>query len=71
MEKKSVVQWLKEQYIDRGETLPSGVFQEAKEMEKEQIKRAFESGDKNGFWRYKSVVEEDITSEEYYKRNFG
>ncbi len=26
---KTAVQWLKEQYIDRGETIPSGVFQEA------------------------------------------
>jgi hypothetical protein len=34
---KTAVQWLKEQYIDRGETIPSGVFQEALELEKEQI----------------------------------
>lgn len=34
---KTAVQWLKEQYIDRGETIPSGVFQEALEKEKEQI----------------------------------
>ena len=37
---KTAVQWLKEQYIDRGETIPSGVFQEALEMERDQIVEA-------------------------------
>jgi len=41
---KTAVQWLKEQYIDRGETIPSGVFQEALEKEKEQIMEAFVNG---------------------------
>lgn len=40
---KTAVQWLKEQYIERGETLPSGVFQEALEMEKEQLIEAYEA----------------------------
>ena len=35
--KQTAIQWLKEQYIERGETIPLGVFQEALEMEKEQI----------------------------------
>jgi hypothetical protein len=33
----TAVEWLKQQYIERGETLPSGVFQEALEKEKQQI----------------------------------
>ncbi len=32
----TAVEYLKQQYIERGETLPSGVFQEALEMEQEQ-----------------------------------
>lgn len=38
----TAVEWLKRQYIERGETLPSGVFQEALEMEKDQIIEAFD-----------------------------
>lgn len=34
---KTAVEWLKEQYIERGETLPIGVFEEAKQKEKEQF----------------------------------
>jgi hypothetical protein len=41
---KTAVRWLKEQYIDRGETIPSGVFQEALEMEREQIVEAHNRG---------------------------
>jgi len=33
---KTAMQWLKEQYIERGETIPLGVFEEALEKEKEQ-----------------------------------
>jgi hypothetical protein len=40
MAELTVVQWLKEQYRERGETLPSGVFQEAKEKEEKMIKDA-------------------------------
>jgi hypothetical protein len=37
MAQQKAVEWLKLQYIERGETLPSGLFQEAKAMEKKQI----------------------------------
>lgn len=37
MLEQSAIEWLKEQYNMRGETLPSGVFQEAKEMEYRQF----------------------------------
>ena len=43
MEKvQTAVEWLKQQYIQRGDTLPSGVFEEAKQMEKGQIVNAFD-----------------------------
>ena len=44
---KSAVQWLKQQYIERGETLPSGVFQEALEMEQQQMKEMYLRGIEN------------------------
>jgi len=44
---KTVVEWLKEQYIERGETLPSGVFQEALEMEQKQLKEMYLKGIEN------------------------
>ena len=31
------VEFLKQEYINRGDTLPSGVFQEALEMERKQL----------------------------------
>ena len=34
---KTAIQWLKQQYIERSKTLPSSVFQDALDMEKEQL----------------------------------
>jgi hypothetical protein len=44
---KTAVEWLKEQYVERGETLPSGVFQEALEMERDQLKEIYLNGIEN------------------------
>lgn len=44
---KTAVEWLRQQYIERGETLPSGVFQEALEMEREQMKNMYLKGIEN------------------------
>lgn len=57
---QTAVEWLKRQYIERGETLPSGVFQEALEMEKEQIEDAID------YCRDKY-----INSENYYNETYG
>ena len=56
---KTAVQWLKQQYIERGETLPSGVFQEALEKEKEQIIEAFIDG------------EDGVPAEQYYNQTYN
>ena len=37
----TAVEYLKQQYIERGETLPAGVFQEALEMEQKQLKEMY------------------------------
>ena len=44
---ESVVEWLKKQYIERGETLPLGVFNEALEMERKQLKEMYLNGIEN------------------------
>jgi hypothetical protein len=43
----TAVEYLKQQYIERGETLPSGVFQEALDMEREQLKQMYLKGIEN------------------------
>jgi flagellar biosynthesis component FlhA len=43
----TAVEYLKQQYIERGETLPLGVFQEALEMEQEQMKNMYLKGTEN------------------------
>lgn len=62
---KTAVQWLKEQYIDRGKTIPSGVFQEALELEREQIVQAHN----RGIWPGTLVVYDD--GEEYYAETYN
>jgi len=61
---KTAVQWLKEQYIDRGETIPSGVFQEALEKEKEQIMDSYLQG---SFDDGPNIT----NSEQYYNQTFN
>jgi hypothetical protein len=60
MAQQTAVEWLKQQYIERGETLPSGVFQEAKEIEKEQIGNAYVEG-LEGLY---------MGAEEYYNKTY-
>ena len=43
----TAVEYLKQQYIERGETLPAGVFQEALEMEQQQLKEMYLRGIEN------------------------
>ena len=43
----TAVEYLKHQYIERGETLPSGVFEEALKMEREEMKEMYLKGIEN------------------------
>ena len=61
----TAVEYLKQQYIERGETLPSGVFQEALEMEREQIVEAHN----RGIWPDTLVAYDD--GEEYYAETYN
>ena len=69
MAQQTAVEWLKQKYIERGETLPSGVFQEAKEMEKEKIKDAYSIGYKNAL--NSMAGKEIITYEQYYNETYN
>jgi hypothetical protein len=63
------IEWLKAEYIKRGDSLPSGVFEDAKEMHKQEIMNAvnqneFEDIDGMG-------ISETITKgEQYYQETF-
>jgi hypothetical protein len=67
---KTAMQWLKEQYIERGETIPLGVFEEALEKEKEQIKKANMDGYKEGC-TYHSFDHQPKTTEQYYNQTYN
>lgn len=68
---KTAVQWLKEQYIDRGETIPSGVFQEALEKEKEQIIQAYKSSINTILLLPSGIKSQKGNSEDYYNRTYN
>jgi len=48
MAQQTAVEWLKQQYIECGDTLPSGVFEQAKQMDKERIMKAYNDGYRDG-----------------------
>jgi len=56
------IEWLKAEYIKRGDCLPSGVFEEAKEMHKAEIADAWEMGRFN--------IDDFGLGEEYYQDTF-
>jgi hypothetical protein len=58
MKKQTAVEYLEKICYDRGYNLMSDYFNQAKEMEKEQIMEAFEDGNEQGF-----ICK---TGEEYY-----
>lgn len=58
------IEFLKAEYIKRGDSLPSGVFEDAKEMHKKEIIDAIDSNfnyDKNGY---------PTLGEQYYQKKF-
>jgi len=57
MAQQTAVQYIKQQYIERGEILPSGVFQEALEMEAKQMIEFYK-------WMRKNDTEEN--AEKYF-----
>lgn len=64
---KTAVEWLKQQYIERGETLPSGVFRQALEMEKDQLIKAH----KDGFDHIVVEFKKQQFAEQYYNQTYN
>jgi hypothetical protein len=62
MKKQTAVEYLEKICYDRGYNLMSDYFNQAKEMEKEQITDAFEDGNEQGF-----ICK---TGEEYYNETY-
>ena len=58
--KQTAVEWLIEQWPILESQLPQQLIEQAKEMEKEQIERAFLDG----------LLDLETSSEEYYKKTF-
>ena len=52
------IEFLKKEYIKRGDSLPSGVFEDAKEMHKQEIVEAYCNGN------------DLIGAEQYYQETF-
>lgn len=63
---KTTIQWLKEQYIQRGENLPLGVFEEAKEMEIKQLIKAHI----DGFDHIVAEFKKQEYAEQYFNQTF-
>ena len=59
--KQTAVEWLLEQYIEKQAITPD-IIEQAKEMEKEQIINAFDTGHRIGEWNF--------LGEEYYEKTF-
>jgi len=74
MAQQTAVEWLKQQYIERGDTLPSGVFEQAKQMDKERIVKAYNDGYRDGMTDHgdnsKDISEFD-NARLYYNETYG
>ena len=74
MSNKTSVEWLEKELIKRGVIrrgfiIPDNLYQQAKEMEKQQIIDAYRKGKVNGI----DIVQTDepnITSEQYYNDTY-
>ena len=66
MKKESAVEWLYERFLFAGYAIPSEWKEKAKEMEKEQIERAYHQGVVNELSIY--CTPDPST---YYKKTYG
>jgi len=66
---QTAVEYLVEQLIPTKEQYYH--IEKAKQIEEEQIKKAYLQGDRNGFTRYRSVNIDQMTSEEYYNETYN
>jgi len=67
---QTAVEWYNQQIVDRqngnGDSRSlDEIFEQAKEMEKQRIENAFNSGYNNG------ILDTCLTAEQYYKETYG
>jgi len=71
MKQQTTVQWLEEQlnkWSDGRFYLPPHLFEQAKQMEKEQIINAWREGDNDSMYNPKEL---DKQAEQYYNETYG
>jgi hypothetical protein len=72
MNKQTAVQWLEQAYWDNKGTLSQKHFEQAKQMEKEQIERAYVRGDVDSFGGiHHSEYYGNKSAEQYYNETYG
>jgi hypothetical protein len=76
--KQTAVEWLAEQFDSIVELYPSqfekinNAIEQAKEMEEQNIKNAYENGNRNGAERvYYNSDRDDKSAEQYYNETFN
>jgi hypothetical protein len=73
MNKQTALQWLKEKlpslFIDDNNGFYSKLFEEALQMEREQIEDAFKHGQNNGFMYHERGFD-TISSNQFYKQTY-
>jgi len=62
--KQTAVEWFEQKLDDLDIEIPQSIFEQAKAMEKEQIKDAYSVGYSNG------QVDSNRTAEQYYNKTF-
>jgi hypothetical protein len=68
MNKQTAVQWLEQAYWDNKGTLSQKHFEQAKQMEKEQIESAYKEGNHSEMRGGKVIFEK---MEQYYNETYG
>jgi hypothetical protein len=69
--KQTAVEWLISQVEDFYCLLPVDMIEQAKQMEKEQIKDAYEAGEENAMDCHSIPNFKDMTADEYYNETYG
>lgn len=68
MSKQTAVEWLEKAYWDNKRTLSQKHFEQAKQMEKEQIETAYKEGNHSEMRGGKVIFEK---MEQYYNETYG
>lgn len=71
MIKQTAVEWLQEQYYESEGKLTKQDFEQAKVMDEQNIKNAYEQGEEDGYWHPENGYDKRFESvEQYYNETF-